>query len=111
MTDDIIVLYGKKRLYRQDNSVLLLTDLIDDYVSHNDKNIFSEHATRKLHNVIDWLGNNGITEDCAMIGMYYYKMVHTHSTSVKYFIIFDKTEHRMLFILSKDNVLNTEVTS
>ena len=33
MTDDIIVLYGKTRQYRQDNSVVLLTDLIDDYVS------------------------------------------------------------------------------
>ena len=111
MTDDIIVLYGKTRQYRQDNSVVLLTDLIDDYVTYSDtKSVVSERAIGTIQNVIKWLDYNDITQDDVTISMYSYKMVHTYSTSVRYFIIFDKTEHRTLFILSKDNLLDTEET-
>ena len=112
MSDDITVLYGKKRQYRKDNSVVLLTDLIDDYITDTDiRKIISDHAIIKLRNTTRWLADNGITEDDATIGMYYYKMVHTFSTSVRYFIIFEKLEHRTLFTLCKENVLNTEETN
>lgn len=109
MSDDIIILYGKKRQYRQDNSVVLLTDLIDDYISEVDvSKIISDDAIIKFNRTTRWLANNGITEEDVTIGMYYYKMVHTFSTSVRYFIIFDKMEHRTLFYLCKDHVLGTE---
>jgi len=110
MTDEMTTLYGQPRKYDR-RFIRLWHDVINDHVNQKDlKNLISTWSMTRLQRVMHWLKANEIRENDVTLNLYSFWRVADADTSVLYNIYFEKEEHRTLFLLSKDNILDTEIT-
>lgn len=102
---DLTILYGNKKAI-DSWSIHLLDDTVDDYVEqHEHDRILHPLILETLQNVYQWLEDNEVSVNDAMLGYYAFKRVHTFDTSVRYYLHLDREEHRTLFLLCKDSIL------
>jgi hypothetical protein len=102
---DLTILYGSKKAINS-QSIHLLNDLVDNYVEqHEHDRILHPVVLDTLRNVYQWLEDNEISGDDAMLGYYAFKRMQTFDTSVRYYLHLDREEHRTLFLLCKENIM------
>ncbi len=106
--NDITVLYGSKKAINS-QSIHLLDDTVDDYVEqHEHDRILHPVVLDTLRNVCQWLEENEISDDDAMLCYSSAKRPMTFDTSVRYYLHLDRGEHRTLFLLCKDSILHPQ---
>jgi hypothetical protein len=110
MTDDGITLYGKPRKHDR-RFIRMWADLVENHVDQKDlQSLISTWSMIRLQRVMHWLKDNDIRDDELTLNLHSFWRAAVNDTSVLYNIYFEKDEHRTLFLLSKDNILETEIT-
>jgi hypothetical protein len=107
-TDEHLVIYGKAKPDPR-QSLPLLDDEVDDYVRIPEpQKLFSPIARNLVNTVIQWMKEQGMSEDTCCVHCYSFARAQTFSTSVRYRIQFLREEDRTLFLLCRDELLNRE---
>jgi hypothetical protein len=102
------VIYGKQKPIAR-HRIFLFEDLIDDHITTIDPyRIPRSPALEKLRAVYSWLMDNGIAEDDALLCRCCEKRFDSFNTSVRYYLHLGRDEHRALFNLTRENILNIE---
>lgn len=107
MTDPM-VMYGNRKPFNSE-STFLFGDLVADYVDQTDhQKLVQPWALEKLMKVVQWLKDNQITEDDCMLCYVSFWRAQTHDTSVRYYLHLARPEHRTLFLLCKDGMMDRD---
>lgn len=105
---DTVILHGKRKPYNQ-RSLLLFEDTIEDRLRLDDhREILRPWSLAKVRKVYHWLLDNQVAEDDCMLCYHAHWQAHTDSIAVRYHLQLERDEHRTLFLLCKDGILDTE---
>jgi hypothetical protein len=99
--NDVTVIYGKKKPFNRDSFFLF-------EISGLDRSELRSWSLELSAPIYRWLRQNEIAEDDAMLFYYSLERPQTCNIAARCYLHLDRDEHRVLFRLCNDDMMNAE---